>query len=99
MPEDLYSDNPGGDAAPDTAPDKNKAGDEGETALLPKSILAGKEFKLGEEVVLKIVKIYEDEVEVAYAKGEDSKESEHPEMDEANSEMDKMASNPGPGGY
>lgn len=40
---------------------------EGETAMLPKAILAGKEFKPGDEVVLKIVAMHEDEVEVAYA--------------------------------
>lgn len=50
---------------PDTKPTTAK--EEGETALLPKSILAGKEFKPGDEVVLKIVHMYEDEVEVAYA--------------------------------
>lgn len=65
--------------------------DEGVTALLPKSILAGKEFQPGEEVVLKIVHIYDDEVEVAYATGEESDEKEEggdsPTMKKAMSSM------------
>lgn len=39
----------------------------GDTALLPKSILAGKKFEPGDEVVLRIVRFHGDEVEVAYA--------------------------------
>lgn len=57
------------------------------TALLPKSILMGKKFKPGEEVVLKIVHIYDDEVEVAYAKSSDQEE----EKDDG-SEMDRSSS-------
>ena len=57
------ADSPTGDRKPDDQMDR----DEGETALLPKSILGGKEFQPGDEVVLKVVHIYEDEVEVAYA--------------------------------
>src|SRR5436305_9559227 len=41
--------------------------EDGPTALLPKSILGGKEFKEGEEIVLRIEKVYPDQVEVAYA--------------------------------
>lgn len=63
----------------------------GETALLPKSILAGKDFKPGEEVVLKIVRIHDDEVEVQYApdKHEESESEEEPES--ADSEIDRMS--------
>lgn len=54
------------------APEKDK--DEGsETALIPKSLLAGKQFKPGDEVVLRIVRDYEDEVEVEYATEEGGK--------------------------
>lgn len=103
MPQDYYSDNPGdsekANPGPDTPkPAERKDADEGETALLPKSILAGKEFKVGEEVVLKIVRMYEDEVEVEYAKGEGG-ESENEDMAKAHSDMDEMADNPGKGGY
>lgn len=65
----MYSDNPGPDEQPAMAQaeDRSPDGDDGETAVLPKSILAGKDFKPGEEVVLKIVAIHDDSVEVAYA--------------------------------
>ena len=84
----------GGQAEP--APkDEEAAGDdegkmEGTTALLPKSILAGKEFKPGEEVVLKIVHIYGDEVEVAYATGEEGG-GEYKDKPEMGKSMDKMS--------
>lgn len=71
--------------------------DEGATALLPKSVLGGKEFKVGEEVVLKIVHEYEDEVEVAYAteKAKEPTEKAPPSADE---EIDMMAAG-NKGGY
>lgn len=77
MPEDYYSDGPeagGGDvqAPPEHQGEGEGQADESEhenepTALLPKSILAGKEFKPGDEVVLRILAIHDDEVEVAYS--------------------------------
>lgn len=57
------------------------------TALIPKSLLGGKEFKAGEEVVLKIVKVYGDEVEVEYATGDSPKEKT---PDEEIDELDKV---------
>lgn len=90
--------------APPTGAEKGEAEEEdtGEaTALLPKSVLGGKEFKPGEEVVLKIVHVYEDEVEVAYAtekpEGEAEEEDEEEPMpnrsamDESMAGMDKIA--------
>lgn len=67
--------------AADRAQDQNETPDEkteeegaGESAMLPKSILAGKDFNPGDEVVLKVVAIHGDEVEVEYAKeGKDTK--------------------------
>lgn len=84
-----YSSNPGPqNAPPESSDDDYETSTAGEdktetdemeesepTALLPKSILGGKEFKPGEEVVLKIVHIYEDEVEVEYATGEEGEET------------------------
>jgi len=60
------------DSAPSTAQEGDaktttEPGEENETALLPKTILGGKEFKPGEEVVLKIVADHGEEVEVEYA--------------------------------
>jgi hypothetical protein len=66
------------------------------SALLPKSILAGKEFKVGEEVVLKIDAIHDDEIEVSYATGK-SKEPAGDEsaMDTAKGGLDSYAKTPG----
>lgn len=64
---DYYPDDVGGGtSAPESAGEDRDEGAE-QTALLPKSILAGKDFKPGDEVVLKVVHIYDDEVEVEYA--------------------------------
>lgn len=71
-----------GDDMPDKMSDDDK-GSEGETALLPKTILAGKEFKPGDEVVLKIVAMHGDEVEVAYATEEGSEDEGMDEHDKA----------------
>lgn len=82
---DLYDDSPGAaSATTETAEPEAPESDENEggvTATLPKSILAGKDFKPGEEVVLEIVAIHDDEVEVKYAK-------EKPSEDEGGGEED-----------
>jgi hypothetical protein len=71
---------PNADTMPeDKGPDDTMGGDDdskdsqSETALLPKSILAGKEFKPGDELALKVVHIYNDEVEVQYASEDEKK--------------------------
>ncbi|MEN6532766.1 MAG: hypothetical protein ABFD89_03835 [Bryobacteraceae bacterium] len=61
------------------------------TALVPKSVLGGKAFKVGDEVVLRIVHEYEDEVEVEYAP-EPAKEKQSDESRSADDEIDEMAS-------
>ena len=89
-----YSSNPGpddnyGDAAMPASADEKEPHDdskeemdESPKGLLPKSILMGKEFKPGDEIVLKIDAIHNDEVEVSYAtgKGDEGKGEEKPEM-------------------
>jgi len=95
MAADYFGDSE--DAAPSGAqdtPDKAEAHEDesGETALIPKALLAGKEFKPGEEMVVEIVHVYEDEVEIKYAsekKREDKKPSS--QMDQADGAMEKMA--------
>lgn len=47
-----------------------------EEAILPKSILAGKEFKVGEEVVLKITAMHDDRISVQYAPAKENSEGE-----------------------
>jgi len=74
MDDDYY------DEGADTKKDVEE--DVSSTALLPKSILLGKTFNVGDEVVLKITGIHDDEVQVEYASGEDTKEPEkEPEPD------------------
>lgn len=76
-------------ATPDESP-KPEMENEGVTALVPKSILGGKEFAPGDEVILKVVKVYGDEVEVAYASGEEETETETGPS-EVDQEIDNMA--------
>jgi hypothetical protein len=89
--EDLYSDDgiepnkPTAESEPETEDHGEDMGEQ--TALLPKSILAGKDFKVGDEVVLKITGMHEGEVEVEYA-------PEKPKASSSMSESDsEMASN------
>lgn len=84
MDEDLYDDSP---AASGKSPDAPKKDEGATTALLDKSILGGKDFKVGEEVVLKIVAMHDNEIEVAYAS--EPEESKEPAGDEKG-EMSSM---------
>lgn len=70
---------------PDDQTEPTEAGSgEGETAvgLLPKSILMGKDVSVGDELVLKITGINDDQIQVAYPEEEDTEAS-----DEAVEEM------------
>ncbi len=89
--QDSYYPDTGEDTQPtgeDNTPDDEQA--EGETALLPKSLLAGKDLKVGDEITLKVEHIYEDEVEVCPADSKEEK-SEPSAMSEAQGSMDQMA--------
>ena len=96
---DLYSD--------DDMPDQSEAKDEGghdeemeqsdsEEAKLPLSILAGKKFDVGDEVVLKITGMHDNEITVKYAPAKEGDEKEGEDGEEAPmpASMDK-----GGGGY
>lgn len=48
------------------------------TGILPKDLMAGKDFQVGEEIVLKITAIHENDFEVEYSYG-DKSESKEPE--------------------
>ncbi len=84
--EDLYSDGPA-EPKPDDAAEKPEEGaeDKGDSveAVLPRSILAGKTFNVGDEVVLKITAMRDDQISVAYApaKGKDEGGEEAPEAE------------------
>lgn len=74
---DLYT-----DAEPSPSAEKpheeEKDESQAPTAEIPKALLGGKEFKPGEEVVLRVVQVNEDSVLVEYAspRDEDSQEKE-----------------------
>lgn len=78
--DDLYSDgadSQGGDDA--KAPDKaDEQQDDATEAVLPKAILAGKEFNVGDEVVLTVTGIHDDQISVKYStsKADDSGKDE-----------------------
>lgn len=63
-------------AAPEAAEEETESS--APTAELPKSILGGKEFKPGEEVVLRIVDVGEESVTVEYATEEEAPEEGAP---------------------
>lgn len=93
--QNLYSDYQESDRP---APEKQGTEDSDEpSTLIPKSLLAGKHFEVGDEVVLKIVAMHEDEVEVAYSYGEEGKgDKENTADEEAPSEggMSESQGNP-----
>lgn len=70
--------------------------DEGgvQTALIPKSLLMGKEFNPGDEVVLRVVHLYEDEVEVEYASDGGKKEPESMDDMRPEDQLDMMGKEP-----
>lgn len=69
----MYGDTPAVSESKSPADAGDESKSDSPTAVLPKSILMGKEFKPGDEVVLKIVRMHEDEIEVEYATGEEEK--------------------------
>lgn len=92
MAADYYSDTPTAPPTPDVQPtdanpDKGKGGD---SALLPKSIIG--EVEPGQTITLKVVHVYEDEIEVEKVgtETEEPQETEGTE-DEAESEIDRLA--------
>jgi hypothetical protein len=87
-PEEAAPAQPGDESEPvDT--DKDEAGPEGVTALLPKSICAGMDVQPGQTLTLKVVKTYDDEIEVEYVKGD-----EPSEMDQSESKLNDLAEAP-----
>lgn len=72
----MYSD--AAPAAPEEPKPDHDESSEGETTLIPKSMGMGKDFKVGDEIVLKIVGTHGDQFEVEYApeKKEGSEEEE-----------------------
>lgn len=83
-----------GAAPPEGQEQETQAPEGGATALIPKTLLGGKEFQVGEEVTMKIVRDHGDEVEIAYATGEEKEPAESaakPEMAMAEDKLQSMA--------
>lgn len=76
----MYSDAEGSPAeeARETPEEESEEQEKAPEAEIPKSLLAGKDFKPGEEIVLEIVAVGEESVRVKYAteKGEYEEEPE-----------------------
>ncbi len=95
MPEDYYPQMGGGPppgrppprGGPPEKPDKESEY-EGETALVPKSFLAGKELRPGDRVEMEVVHIYDDEIEVKPTSETEPKRE--PGMMSADEEIDDM---------
>ena len=69
--DDGYSDDSGMDSKDGMAKEDN---DDSASALLPKSVLGDHKLKPGDQVILEVVHIYEDEVEVKYGKKDKKKD-------------------------
>ena len=97
--EDLYSDgaDTGDESKAKSKPEEGQEDDATE-AVLPKSILAGKHFDVGDEVVLKITGIHDEQVSVKYAPAKEGDEDEGEEGGEESgkSEMPAMGGGEGP---
>lgn len=82
MPENYYEDAPDASAPAETeTPAGGAEGEEyseGQTAVLPKAFLQGKDFKPGDEMVVLIKAIHGDRVEVAYAPEKGAEEEGEP---------------------
>lgn len=94
MPENYYADAEAPEPQmPEQEPEPTEGESDSETAVLPKSILAGKTFKPGEEIVLKIESIQDDSVVVSYATGKGG-EDEGYSKEESTPEPQASAPNP-----
>lgn len=93
--DDGYSSDSGMDSKDGMAKDDN---DDAASALIPKSVIGDHKLKPGDQVILEVVHVYEDEVEVKYGKkdkkeesDEDEGESSESQMDASQKELDNMA--------
>lgn len=63
-------------AGPAEGEEGEKHAEPHETGILPKALMAGKDFKVGEEIVLKITAIHDNDFEVEYSYDEGSEKGE-----------------------
>jgi hypothetical protein len=102
MPENMYGAAEDDTSAGGSEMEQNKSGDrademEDQSTLVPKSMFP-EEPEPGKKCTFEVVHVYEDEVEIRYAKEDKTKPKS--EMDNTDEAIDKMASaggNPGGG--
>lgn len=70
--------------------DKEGIEDQGETALVPKSMFMGKELKPDDEFIFKIVKDHGEEVEIKYATGKEEEKPKRSQMEQSGDSLEKM---------
>lgn len=81
------------------APEGKEGASDSATAVIPKALLAGKEWKPGEEIMLEIVQLTEDGAVVKYAseKGEEGEHDEYAEKEASAGGGGNPGGNPGGG--
>lgn len=95
-PDDMMDSGYGADAAPKESPEPKQSVDKEneeageETALVANKILSpdGETLKEGDEIVVKVVKNYGDECEIAYAPKKDHQTTESPSVESEIAAMD-----------
>lgn len=76
---DYYEDGPPAEQAGNNGYMEQKDPDDnGKTALIPKSVTGGKDFEPGDEIVLEVVEVMEDELMVRYGKEKGKGEEKAP---------------------
>ena len=79
----LYDDGPAQSPAPAPDTEAEPTGEEGQTTLLPKSVVGGKQLKPGDVCELEVVADHGDEYEVKYAGEAGGEPAGKPEKPEA----------------
>lgn len=95
--DEMYADAGGAGGEESQASDHDESQEPEKTYLLPKEVLMGKKFEPGDEVVLRIVGMHDDQIEVTYAPAKEQEKS--PEGEGAPEPEGAMAGGGGePGG-
>jgi hypothetical protein len=102
--EDYFADAPAKAKKQGTKPEgegdqeEKEEGEYGETAVIPKALLGGKDFKPGDEMVVQIVAVHGDRVEIKYAPEKGGEEKGEGEEQPAQAAVPPGAAGGGAGG-
>lgn len=86
--DDGYGEDSGMDSKDGMA---KKDSDDAASALIPKSVIGDHKLKPGDQVILEVVHIYEDEVEVKYGKDKKEKKDDDSDDDSGSDSDEKSA--------